>query len=56
MKEKAQEIECERENDLKWQREEEGDRNTSGKKERKGEGRKLDIVEQQSGRIEAAIN
>lgn len=50
MKEKAQEIECEREN------EKEGDTNTSGKNERRGEGRKLDIAEQESGRTEAEIN
>lgn len=37
------------------EKEKEGDRNTSGKKERRGSGRKLDIVEQESGRTEAVL-
>lgn len=34
----------------------EGDRNTSGKNERRGKGRKLDTVEEESGSTEAEIN
>lgn len=57
MKEKAPEMECERENESKWESEEkEGDRNTSGKNERRGKGRKLDTVEEESVSTEAEIN
>lgn len=42
MKEKAQEIECEREKESKREiEEEEGGRTTSGNKERRGEGKKI---------------
>lgn len=56
MKAKAQEMEYERERESKWEwesrEEKEGDRNTSGKKARRGKGGKLDI-KQESGRTEA---
>lgn len=57
MKGKAQEMERERENESKWERDEkEGDRNTSGGEDGGGKGGKLDIVEEERGRTEAEIN